>query len=180
MPSSRNSDDPTGSVKGRAPLCFDIETIGPEAAELLARLHAQCFDTPWDSATFAQLLGQPTSRAWLGRPEQPGGETPAPLSFAVLSAVGDEAEILTIGVVPAARKTGAGRALLAAILADLAALGATRVFLEVAVSNTAAIALYSGAGFSRIGTRKNYLKVGGKLQDAHLMRAVLGSKFRPI
>lgn len=165
--------------KGRAPHHFDIETIGREGAELLAQLHAQCFENPWNSAAFAQLLGQPTTRAWLARSAPSGLQAPAPLGFAVLRTIGDEAEILTIGVIPPARKCGTARALLDTIFIDLTALGVARVFLEVTVSNTAAIALYTGAGFKPVGTRKNYANVDGKPQDAHLMRAVLGSKSCP-
>ena len=53
--------------------------------------------------------------------------------------VGDTAEILTVGVVPAARRTGIGRRLLAALLAEAVRRGATEAFLEARVDNDAAL-----------------------------------------
>ena len=64
--------------------------------------------------------------------------------------VADEAEILTVGVVPAARRRGIARRLLAALLAEAArARRAPRCFLEVRVDNDAARALYAQRGLRR-------------------------------
>ena len=64
------------------------------------------------------------------------------LGWAGLMVVGDTAEILTVGVVPAARRTGIGRRLLAALLAEGVRRGATEAFLEIRVDNDAALRLY--------------------------------------
>jgi ribosomal-protein-alanine N-acetyltransferase len=82
------------------------------------------------------------------------------LGWAGVMVVGATAEILTVGVVPAARRRGLGRDLLHALLAEASTRGATEVFLEVRVDNAAAIALYESEGFSRMGVRRGYYDAG--------------------
>lgn len=77
-----------------------------------------------------------------------------------------EAEIQTIGVDPAYRGRGIGRALLRRMLEVADDAGAT-VFLEVRTDNAAARALYESEGFAVIGLREHYYLSGA---DAHTMR----------
>jgi [ribosomal protein S18]-alanine N-acetyltransferase len=80
--------------------------------------------------------------------------------------VADEAEVLTFGIAPGRRRTGTGRALLAAMEDRAETAGAQRVFLEVSERNAAAIALYEGAGWTVCGGRKGYYADGA---DARLL-----------
>ncbi len=129
------------------------------AAQRLAAIHAAAFDAPWDAAAFESLLGQ----AGVIVLEQPGG-------FILLRAVADEAEILTLAVRPSARRQGLGARLVSEGAASAAARGATRLFLEVAGDNAAALALYTGAGFAEVGRRPGYYaRSGGDRQDALLL-----------
>ncbi|PQA88375.1 ribosomal protein S18-alanine N-acetyltransferase [Hyphococcus luteus] len=90
-----------------------------------------------------------------------GGESKSkPQGFAVWRDLGDEAELLTIGVAAAARRKGLGAALLAAVLDAAHGVGANRFFLEVGADNAAARALYARAGFSQVGVRKAYYADG--------------------
>lgn len=82
----------------------------------------------------------------------------------------DEAEILTIAVMPERRRDGLGATLLRAAMAHAAMQNAQTMFLEVAVTNTGAQALYLRAGFAQVGRRANYYPDGG---DALVMRANL-------
>ena len=79
----------------------------------------------------------------------------------------DEAEILTLAVHPDARRQGLGRVLLAAAGRIAASHGARAMFLEVALRNTAARALYGEAGFAEVGRRRRYYADG---DDALVMR----------
>jgi ribosomal-protein-alanine N-acetyltransferase len=72
----------------------------------------------------------------------------------------DEAEILTVGVVPEGRRQGTARRLIAALLDAARAGGAADVFLEVRVDNEAARALYESEGFASIGMRPGYYDSG--------------------
>jgi [ribosomal protein S18]-alanine N-acetyltransferase len=82
----------------------------------------------------------------------------------------DEAEVLTLAVVPTARRQGIGAALLQEAMAVAAQRGGAVVFLEVATNNLAALALYRRAGFAEVGRRRRYYGDGS---DALVMRVAL-------
>ena len=82
----------------------------------------------------------------------------------------DEAEILTLAVLPACRRQGRATSLLreAARLAALA--GVHALFLEVGLTNAPARALYSAAGFAAVGRRPHYYADGS---DALVLRRAI-------
>ncbi|MGI4943969.1 MAG: GNAT family N-acetyltransferase [Janthinobacterium lividum] len=82
----------------------------------------------------------------------------------------DEAEILTLAVLPETRRRGVGGALLASAATEAAARGARALFLEVAVGNAPAQALYARAGFATVGRRRGYYPCG---EDALVLRRAL-------
>ncbi len=114
----------------------------------LARLHARCFTTPrpWSEAEFALLAADPLAFVLVE------GDA----AFLVGRAVAGEAELLTLAVSPEVRRRGLGRHLVARFLYQARLRDATTAFLEVSVTNTPAIALYSRAGFAERGRRKGY------------------------
>jgi ribosomal-protein-alanine N-acetyltransferase len=79
----------------------------------------------------------------------------------------DEAHITTFAVHPDWRRQGVGRRLLLAMLSVAEELGATRMTLEVRVSNTAAQGLYAELGFAIAGVRERYYTDDG--EDAYVM-----------
>lgn len=111
----------------------------------LADLHAQCFPhKPWTSSEFADL-------------KKSGCEIIASENgFIVWRVVADEAELISIGVAPSARKTGIGSAMMAIMTSDAKKNGVKKIFLEVAENNTAARALYDNNGFVAVGRRPKY------------------------
>jgi ribosomal-protein-alanine N-acetyltransferase len=82
------------------------------------------------------------------------------LGWAGVMIVADAAEILTVGVVPSARRQGIARKLLAALLAEARERGAHEAFLEVRVDNEAARQLYETEGFADVGLRRGYYDAG--------------------
>ena len=68
----------------------------------------------------------------------------------------DEAELLNLGVDPAFRHRGVGRAL----LAGLEGLASGTLYLEVAENNVPAIGLYHKCGWESIGLRRGYYANG--------------------
>ena len=69
-------------------------------------------------------------------------------------------------VAPEHRRRRVGRLLVDAALAQAYAMpGVTRVNLGVNVANAAAIALYEGAGFTRFGLERDFMRVDGAPQD---------------
>lgn len=87
-----------------------------------------------------------------------------PIGFVIVTRSGDDAELLRIGVVPAHRRGGAARELMAHALSQAARTGATSLFLEVETTNTGALALYEEAGFTRLSQRANYYGNGRHAQ----------------
>jgi len=98
-------------------------------------------------------------------------EDGALLGWAGVMVVQDAAEILTVGVVPEARRTGLARVMLADLLAEAVRRGAVEAFLEVRIDNEAARALYRSEGFEEIGRRRGYYDAGRV--DAVTMRKEL-------
>lgn len=78
--------------------------------------------------------------------------------FISIQRAADEAEILNIATVPAARGKGLAKALLAEGERISASTGATRMFLEVAADNDGARRLYERAGYVQVGERRAYYK----------------------
>ena len=147
--------------------------LAPGAAAPLALLHAACFpEDPWDTEALCRILGLAGVFgivAW-------GGEEPC--GFIVARHLGDEAEILTIGVVPACRHRGVARLLLHAAAEQAAGLGAGSLVLEVAEHNTPARSLYAALGFLQVGRRPGYYRTHTGPDDALIMRCMLPIKGR--
>lgn len=94
--------------------------------------------------------------------------------FALAQVAADEAEILSIGVGGTWQRNGVGRRLVEGLMRAGAKAGARRIFLDVAPSNVAALALYGRCGFAESGRRKDYyVKAGGAREDAVQLAAAL-------
>ena len=133
-------------------------------AALLARLHAQCFDEPWDEPAFAAFLRDPYSFALIACDEH---------AFILVRAAADECEILSLGTRPDVRRSGLARALICAAAEEAHRRGARRMFLEVAADNEAALTLYSRTGFTATGRRRGYYIRAGTTGDAVILSAAL-------
>lgn len=94
------------------------------------------------------------------------------VGFAIASAVGGQAEIESIGVAPSLQRRGIGRALLDALIGELAQGGVSEVWLEVRESNGGAAGLYGSAGFVQSGRRRGYYHLPE--EDALLLSLRLG------
>jgi tRNA threonylcarbamoyladenosine biosynthesis protein TsaB len=144
----------------------EIIVVGAEAAPVLAALHAECFSQPWRDDEFAALVAAPGAIALLARL---GGE---PAGFVLARQAAGEVEILTIGTRPGFRRNGIARALVAALCQQAKASGGTVIFIEVAMGNAAARALYSACDFREAGLRKGYYANG---EDALILRRDLAA-----
>lgn len=110
----------------------------------------------WTSSGYRAELADTERRHYLAA-EAPDG---ALLGWAGLLSIGETAEILTVGVVPHARRLGLGSRLLAALCDEARRRGASEAFLEVRVDNVAARALYARDGFAEVGLRPGYYDAG--------------------
>lgn len=140
-----------------------LPLTGP-AAGVAAAIHAAAADAPWSVETIGGLLAHAGAFGLLAV----AGEEPQ--GFIVCRVAADEAEILTLAVLPAARRRGFGRALLAGAGRQAVAAGAVRLLLEVSVVNAPALALYRSVGFRDVGRRKGYyVHAQGAAVDAAVM-----------
>lgn len=143
-----------------------IEATDASAAEMLAELHARAFPAPWTATEIAKLLDNPAVFAILARDKAPQG-------FVMAWAAAGDSEILTLAVVPDARRKGIGASLVTA--AGVAALvrGAATMHLEVAENNDAARALYAKLGYAEAGRRGAYYAGEGGSVDALVLKREL-------
>jgi ribosomal-protein-alanine N-acetyltransferase len=135
----------------------------------MAAAHRQAFDDKsWREDEFEDLLDGEGIYGFLAESGEPQGSA---LGVILCRVAAGEMEVLTLGVTPAARRRGVAQALMAAALPAAQDLGAHEVFLEVAIDNEPAIALYERLGFRRTGLRKSYYDRGPQgFMDALVMR----------
>lgn len=137
--------------------------------DALAALHRRCFQTPtpWNAADFSGFLADPLCFLLV---EGDAG-------ILLGRAVAGEAELLTLAVLPEARRLGLGRRLVTRFLYQARLRGAGQAFLEVSAENAAAIALYESAGFVGAGRRRGYYHVDGdRAVDALVLRRELAAE----
>lgn len=124
----------------------------------LEKLHTLCFPArPWSADEFADL-------------KKSGCDIIASQNgFIVYRSVLDEAEIITIGVAPDARRGGIAAAMLGIMEGDLKKRGVKKIFLEVAADNAGARALYERNGYVQSGLRPKYYDgVDAILMEKHI------------
>ncbi|HXP97883.1 MAG TPA: GNAT family N-acetyltransferase [Telmatospirillum sp.] len=148
-------------------MTIDLQPIAPAHAAVLAAMHRICFAEPWDEKAMSELLAMPGAFGFLAAPK-PGEAHPQ--GFILCRTAGDEAEVLTVLVLPPCRRRGVATALLARATEMAGQAGATVLFLEVAADNDSARHLYSTQGFEQVGCRPRYY---GNAIDALVMKRSL-------
>ena len=95
------------------------------------------------------------------------------MGYGVMSSGAGEAHVLNVCVAEPWRGRGIGGQLLGHLLEFADSLSVSEVFLEVRVSNTTAIRLYSSLGFSQIGVRRGYYQAVNGREDAIVLHKLL-------
>jgi len=146
-----------------------VEPAGPAHLALLTALHGRCFTPGWSSATLASLLATPGTFGLIATALDNGAAQP--VGFALARVAADQAELLSIGVVPDRQRRGVARRMIAACVERVGGAGARALFLEVGEANRAARTLYEGLGFRVVGRRHQYYRTpDGAAEDALVMR----------
>ena len=145
-----------------------IQVAGALHATMLSAIHGRAFaaEEAWNAQIMAGQLSMP---GVFGLIEERGG-----MILARMAA--DEAEVLTVAVVPERRQQGLGAALVERASSEARARGARRIFLEVSTRNPAARALYLSLGFVQVGRRPGYYANG---DDALVMSLGLATSCAP-
>jgi ribosomal-protein-alanine N-acetyltransferase len=145
-----------------------IEPIPPTAIEALAVLHCACFpDDPWEASALSRVMALSGGFGWLAF------EDDEPAGFILVRDLGNECEVLSLGVAPRWRRRGIAQDLLRAATDEANRRDLPSIVLEVAVDNDAANDLYVGAGFTAVGRRARYYKRPDGRVDALVLRLAL-------
>lgn len=145
-----------------------IEPIPATVTEALAIMHRACFpDDPWEAPALARIMALSGGFGWLAWEED------EPAGFILVRDLGNECEVLSLGVVPRWRRRGLARELLQTAIAEAGRRGLPAMVLEVAVDNGAANDLYTGIGFTAVGRRPRYYRRPDGRADALVLRLAL-------
>jgi ribosomal-protein-alanine N-acetyltransferase len=151
-----------------------IAPLPPGLVLPLAVMHHACFpEDPWDAAALDKILALSGVFGYLAC------DSGEPVGFILARDLGEEVEVLTLGVLPEARRHGVGRALLDAALAAARHRRLGSVVLEVAADNAAARRLYAACGFTQAGRRPRYYRRPGGTVDGLILRRGIASEAAP-
>jgi [ribosomal protein S18]-alanine N-acetyltransferase len=149
---SASTDRGTGARLRLRPLCrSDLDAV------LAVERAAYAF--PWSREIFEDCL-KAGYNGWVGEIES------TIVAHGVMSVAVGECQIFNLGVHPDWQGRGLGRQMLRHLLMLARRREATSAFLEVRVSNAAALALYRSEGFCEIGYRRNYYPAPKGREDA--------------
>lgn len=133
-------------------------------AGILTDIHEKCFPRYWNRQAFTDFFAVKDTFAFLVE------EGNIPIAMTVYRVALDQADVMTIGVLPQWRRKGIAKMLVEKIIADCSELGVKKLFLEVEDGNEAGLNLYEQSGFKHISRRKLYYKqLDGSLTDALVM-----------
>ncbi|HMH83346.1 MAG TPA: ribosomal protein S18-alanine N-acetyltransferase [Gemmatimonadales bacterium] len=130
----------------------------------VAAIERAVFSDPWSANDVAECIPA-------GVPFLVALSRGSVVGYVVAQRAADEGEILNLGVAPAHRRQGVGRALVEGVLRLLAARGVRHVYLEVRESNAGARQLYQSLGFSEVTRRARYYR--RPVEDAVVLRATI-------
>jgi ribosomal-protein-alanine N-acetyltransferase len=136
----------------------DVDSV----MKIMDSAFGQRFGEAWTRSQLAGIL--PMSGVSLILAREPSSAEA--VGFSLFRTVADESELLLLAVLPIRHRRGVGRRLLEDFLERARKDKVVRVHLEVRNGNPA-VSMYSSAGFSPVGRRRNYYHApGGKRFDA--------------
>ena len=119
----------------------------------ISEIETECFpQEPW---SFKMLASSFQSESFCGVLAEDGGEIMGWITVAA-----DEADIDNVAVTEPYRRSGVGTAVIGELINVAKARGAKKIFLEVRVSNSAAMQLYLKNGFKGVYARTRYYSDG--------------------
>lgn len=131
---------------------MEIRVATIDDAEEIYDIERFTFSTPWHIDSFEADLKDPLRRLYYVM-EDDDYEI---VAYAGSWIVADEGHITNVAVLEKFRGNGYGEEMVSTLIKELFSRGMVAVFLEVRISNRAAISMYEKLGFSIIGERKDY------------------------
>ena len=140
-----------------------VRVATPEDVPAVTALEAAVFGPDaWSATSVREELTGPRRRAWVAGDPVAG--------YAVSAHTGEVVDLQRVAVAPDARGRGVASSLVSTLLDTARRDGASRVLLEVADDNEAALALYARHGFAEIDRRPGYYRDG---RDALVLELTL-------
>lgn len=174
VPNRSAATHPLGR-QGAAPhLAVSLRLMRPSDLRRVAALEVELFGVgAW---TYGMLESELAGPSWYVVAVVPGTIPGADrvIGYAGLQFDGENADISTIGVAKEAQRWGVGSLLMDTLHEQAITLGAEAMFLDVAVNNDSAIAMYTKYGYQQIGLRKRYYQPENL--DAYVMRLELETR----
>lgn len=130
---------------------YQIREASVRDASRIASLELECFSLPWSENALKDTIIEPSSVFFVCEEER--GDI---LGYIGGVCVLDECSITNVCVTERARRCGIGGALLDSLESSCVLRGVSVVFLEVRVSNSAAIGVYEKRGYEMCGRRKGF------------------------
>jgi len=145
----------------------EIKIRNADFARTYADIHSACFAHGWNESTMRQMLLMPGAVGLIAYEQE------KPVGIAVYAYSPEQADIVTFGILSDYRGKHVSDELMDESFTFLKGKGIKEIFLEVAVDNEHAIALYRRHGFEQVGCRPNYYVRGDVKTDALVMRVDL-------
>jgi ribosomal-protein-alanine N-acetyltransferase len=142
---------------------WNLRPMGEAQLARIIDIERRAYPFPWTEGIFRDCLKVGYS-AWVV-----SSADDEILAYGLMSMAVGEAHILNLCVEPACQRQGLGKFLLTHLQRLARAANMELLLLEVRTSNTAAIALYLGMGFSKLGVRKGYYPAREGSEDALLL-----------
>ena len=133
----------------------------PADLERVIRVEREVYEFPWSERIFNDCI-RVGYHCWLALADD------EVVGHAVISVTAGESHMLNLSIARAQQRKGYGRQFIEFLIQDARAHAAETMLLEVRPSNTAAIQCYHAAGFSEIGSRKDYYPAADGREDALL------------
>ena len=144
---------------------MEIRLATIEDAHAIYEIEQQSFSVPWRlESVLAELEGAENKLYMVICEEN------HIVGYAGAWLVYDEGQITNIAVLPSARGKGYGSKLTKQLINECFSRGMHEIFLEVRISNLAALAMYRNLGFSVKGIRKDYYSE--PTEDAYIISLV--------
>ena len=144
---------------------MEIRLATIEDAHAIYEIEQQSFSVPWRlESVLAELEGAENKLYMVICEEN------HIVGYAGAWLVYDEGQITNIAVLPSARGKGYGSKLTKQLINECFSRGMHEIFLEVRISNLAALVMYRNLGFSVKGIRKEYYSE--PTEDAYIMSLV--------
>ncbi|MBT8135830.1 MAG: ribosomal protein S18-alanine N-acetyltransferase [Gammaproteobacteria bacterium] len=148
-------------------VAINIRPMRPADIMEVHRIEARSYPFPWSIGIFRDCLQAGYLCRVLDTADGLAG-------YSVVSVAAGEAHILNLCIRQRCRRQQLGNRFLQHVIDEVRQLGVMRAILEVRPSNEAAIGLYQSAGFTRIGSRRDYYPAVTGREDALVLARELG------